>query len=233
MYIGHFGVALAAKHFAPKTSLGTLFAASEFIDLLWPALVLASVEHVRIVPGITRLTPLDFYDYPISHSISMVCGWAVAFSLVYWIIRRYTRGAFVVGALVVSHWVLDTIVHRPDLPLIPGGSEMVGLGLWNHKAAAIIVELILLMTGLLLYLKDTVAKNRIGNGALLALVAFLLITWMANLFGPPPPSVREVAIAGLLAILFIPWGFWIDHCRRRRKSVESGDELFTQKRIAI
>ena len=233
MYIGHFGVAFAAKRLAPRTSLATLFAAAEFLDLLWPVLLLTGVEHVRIVPGITKVSPLDYYHYPISHSLLLVCVWAVLFAAGYWIVCRYWRGAWVMSALVLSHWVLDAIVHRPDLPLSPGYLPMVGFGLWNHRVASIALELILFGVGLLIYLRTTVAFDRIGNGSLLGLVTFLLVTWMANIFGPHPPSVRAIAIVGVTAILFVPWGAWIDHHRSRRKRIESEDRLFTEKHIGI
>ena len=233
MYIGHFGLAMAAKRLAPKTSLGTLLAAAEFVDLLWPVLLLAKVEHVRISPGATKLTPLDFYDYPISHSLLMVCAWAVAFALGYLVMRRYVRGAWVIGALVVSHWFLDAIVHRPDLPLSPSSTHMIGLGLWNHRAVAISLELILFVCGLLIYVRTTVAEDRTGNGSLLGLVTFLLVTWLASLFGPPPPNVRAIEIVGFMGLLFVPWGAWIDHHRTRRNCAEKDDEVFTEKHAAI
>src|SRR6186997_1593750 len=125
MFIGHFGVAFAAKRPAPRVSLGTLFLAAQFIDLLWPILLLLGVERVRIAPGITTVTPLDFEYYPISHSLAAVLGWAVLVGGASFLVRRETRGALIVAALVVSHWFLDLLMHRPDLPLVPGGSSRV------------------------------------------------------------------------------------------------------------
>lgn len=234
MYIGHFGVALAAKRLAPRTSLGTLFAATEFVDMLWPVLVLSGIEHVRIVPGITKLTPLDFYDYPISHSLMMVCVWASIFALGYWLVRRYARGAWVAGALVMSHWFLDAVVHRPDLPVAPWSRHLMGLGLWNHIFAAVTLELILFLGGLWLYASATVAKDRVGGIALWSLVAFLLLTWAANILGPPPPNVRAVGVVGVIAgVLLVAWAAWIDHHRSRRNRIQADGELFTEKRVAI
>src|SRR6476646_10437956 len=131
MFIAHFGVALAAKKAAPKTSLGTLILAAQFLDFLWPAFLLLGIEHVRIVPGATTVSPLEFTDYPISHSLLMATVWAVLFGGVYYGLRRNARSALVVGTAVISHWVLDFIVHRPDLQLYPGSEVRVGLGLWN------------------------------------------------------------------------------------------------------
>ena len=107
MFIGHFGVALAAKKVAPKTSLGTLILASQFADLLWPFLLLVGIEHVEIVPGITKVSPFDFTDYPFSHSLLMLFFWSLLVGGIYYALRRYQRGAFVIGAAVISHWILD------------------------------------------------------------------------------------------------------------------------------
>ena len=136
MFIGHYGVALAAKRIAPRTSLALLVLAAQFLDLIWPIFLLLGFEHVRVVPGITRVQPFEFYDYPFSHSLTMALRWAVAVGLIYYLARRYVRGTWVVTVLVVSHWVLDFVSHRPDLPLWPGGPK-VGLGLWNSWAASI------------------------------------------------------------------------------------------------
>jgi hypothetical protein len=121
MFIGHYGVALAAKRLAPRASLGTLILAAEFVDALWPIFLMAGIEHVRIAPGITRVSPLGFYDYPISHSLVTVIGWAAGFGIVYFALRRYASGAWVAAALVLSHWFLDALVHRPDMPVTPPG----------------------------------------------------------------------------------------------------------------
>src|SRR5690349_8380809 len=130
MFIGHFGVALAAKKVTPPTSLGSLFFAAQFLDLLWPVFLLLGWEHVHIAPGITRMTPMDFYDYPLTHSLAMAAVWSLAVGAGYYVIRKNRRRAWVMGLVVASHWMLDVVVHRPDLPLWPGGPK-VGLGLWN------------------------------------------------------------------------------------------------------
>ena len=117
MFLGHHAAAFAAKPLAPRVSLGTLIAAALLVDLLWPILLILGLEHVRIAPGITAVTPLDFYDYPITHSLVAVLGWSIAMAL---LVRKHP---LVVGATVFSHWVLDFITHRPDLPLWPGGPK--------------------------------------------------------------------------------------------------------------
>ena len=214
MFIGHFGAGFGAKAAAPKTSLGTLFLASQFIDLLCSSLLLIGAERVRIVPGITRVTPLDFEYYPISHSLLAVTGWALLFALVYQGITRYPRGAMVVGLLVISHWFLDLIVHRPDLPLSPGSNIRVGLDLWSSLPGTFIVELLVFAVGVVIYLRQTRAIDSVGKWSLWLLIGFLLVIYLGSLFGPPPPNVSALAWVGQSQWLLIIWGYWIDRHRR-------------------
>lgn len=213
MFIGHFGVGFGAKAAAPRTSLGTLFLAAQFVDLLWPMLLLFGLEHVAIVPGITRVTPLDFDHYPISHSLLAVVVWALLFAGVYQISRKYRVGAVVCGLALISHWVLDLIVHRPDLPLVPGGSTLLGFGLWNSLPATLALELSVFGLGLFFYLRTTRPVDRTGSVALWALVAFLLLVFASNILGPPPPSTTAIAWIGQAQWLLIIWAYWIDRHR--------------------
>lgn len=213
MFLGHFGVGFGAKRFAPRTSLGTLFLASQFIDLLWPLLLLVGAERVAIVPGITVVTPLDFTHYPWSHSLLTVAIWGVLFGATYYLVKRYKAGAWVCGAAVVSHWVLDLVLHRPDLPILPGGDYRAGFGLWDSLAATLVLELAFFAVGLTLYLRTTTASDRIGSISLWSLVAFLLLVYAGNLFGAPPPSVTAIAWLGQAQWLLIAWGYWIDRHR--------------------
>ena len=213
MFLGHFGIGFGAKAAAPKTSLGTLFLAAQFVDLLWPTMLLAGLERVRIAPGITTVTPLDFTHYPITHSLVAGVLWAVLFGAVYFLLRRYPRGAWICAAAVVSHWVLDLLVHRPDLPLVPGLGVRVGLGLWNSLPATLVVELSIFAIGVWLYLRSTRPLDRTGSIALWALVGFLLLVYAANLFGPPPPSATAIAWAGQAQWLLVIWAYWVDRHR--------------------
>ena len=207
MFLGHYAVAFAAKRLAPATSLGTLFLASVFIDLLWPVLLLAGIERARIDPAIKGLSPLLFEHYPVSHSLLMVGAWGLLLGGAFWLAARDRRGALVVAALVVSHWLLDALAHRPDLPLAPGAAWRVGLGLWNVPAASVVLELGLFAGGVLLYLRATAGQKRWPLGALCAV---LLAIYVADLAGPPPPGMTAVAVAGLAQWLLVGAGFWID-----------------------
>lgn len=209
MFIGHFGVALAAKRFAPRTSLAVLVLAAEFLDLIWPIFLLLGLEHVRVVPGIAKVQPFDFYDYPYSHSLTMALRWALAVGLIYYLVRHYVRGAWVLAALVLSHWVLDFVSHRPDLPLWPGGPK-VGLGLWNSWPGSIAVEVLLFAVGICFYLRCTRAHDRVGAWAFWSLSALLSLGWLAALFAPPPPDTLRLALGALAIWITVPWAAWAD-----------------------
>lgn len=213
MFIGHFGIGLAAKKVDNKPSLGTLFLASQFIDLLWPVLLLVGLEHVIIEPGNTAFTPLNFVDYPISHGFFGVLIWSILFGLVYYIIKRNVKSSLVLGALVMSHWILDLITHRPDLPLFPWSDAKVGLGLWNSVVLTIIVEGLIFIGGAYLYMKTTRAENKKGSIGLWSLLIFLIIIYVSNIFGPPPPAEGPIAIVGMSQWLLIAWAYWIDKNR--------------------
>ncbi|HEX6850684.1 MAG TPA: hypothetical protein VF139_04695 [Candidatus Polarisedimenticolaceae bacterium] len=214
MFLGHLGAALAAKRIAPETSLGTTFLAAQLADLAWPTLVLLGVETVKIAPGITAVTPLDFERYPYTHSLVAAVLWSSGFALLYSLVRRDRRkNAWILGALVFSHWILDWISHRPDLPLTLTGEARVGLGLWNSLAATLVVELAIFGGGVWLYARSTAPKDRVGRWSFVALIAFLLAIYAGNLFGPPPPSAAAIAWTGQAIWLLVAWGYWIDRHR--------------------
>ncbi len=214
MFIGHFAVALAAKKAAPKVSLGTLFLSVQLLDLLWPIFLLLGIEHVRINVGDTAFTPLDLYDYPISHSLVTVIGWSILLALIYCVAKKYPRGAWVLGVGVFSHWLLDFITHRPDMPIAPGSTMYVGLGLWNSIIGTVLVEGTLFAVGVMIYLRSTTAIDKTGTYAFWSLIGFLLLSWVGNMVGPPPPDSQSLAYFALLLWLFVPWGYWIDRHRR-------------------
>jgi hypothetical protein len=205
MFLGHFGVGMGTKPAAPRLSLGTLILAAQFLDLVWPIFVLAGLEHVRIAPGITRMQPLDFYDYPISHSLLGACGWALVVGGAHFARKRRVRDALILGALVISHWVLDFISHRPDMPIGPTG-PYVGLGLWGSVPATLAAEFGILLVGSVLYVRS-VGKLRLR---FLIFVLFLAAAYIASLVGPPPPSGKIVALSALLMWPVVGWAYWID-----------------------
>ena len=216
MFIGHFAVGFAAKPLAPRASLGTLMTAPLLLDLLWPVFLLLGFEQVRIVPGDSAFLTLDLYHYPWSHSLLMSVVWGALFALLYRARTNYMRGAVVVALGVVSHWVLDYVTHRPDMPLVPGVGIKLGLGLWNSVPATIAVEVAMFGSGLGFYLRTTRAKDRVGSFALGAFVVLLLLLYIANAFGPPPPSAEMLRRVGLVVWLFVPWVYWIDRHRELR-----------------
>src|SRR6478672_4780495 len=168
MFIGHYAVGFAAKKLRSKPSLGTYFLAAQFLDLLWPTLLMLKIEKAEISKG--GPVPLSFTHYPVSHSLLAVLGWAILFGLLYFLVKRNSGAALVLGCCVVSHWLLDLVVHLPDLPLYPGSNDFYGLGLWKVKTVALLVELLLFGAGVVLYYTATKATNKTGIYALGALV---------------------------------------------------------------
>lgn len=216
MFIGHYAVGFASKRFAPQTSLGTLIAAALLLDLLWPVFVLPGWEEVRIEPGNTAFTPLNFVSYPISHSLVAAIAWATLFAVLYYAVARYKRGSVVVWLGVVSHWVLDFVTHRPDLPLYPDGPRL-GLGLWNSVAATVVVEALMYVVGVWIYLRVTRATDAIGRWGLWLFVIIVAAFYVANILSPPPASVKSILIVAIPFVwLLIVWAWWVDRHREAR-----------------
>jgi hypothetical protein len=222
MVIGHFAVAFAAKRVAPRTSLGTLFVAAQLVDLLWPIFLLLGLEQVRITRNPDPFLTLDFTSYPWSHSLAMGIVWGVAIGALYVAITRYSPGALVVALLVPSHWLLDLVVHRPDLPLYPGGTARLGFSLWNYPAATMIVEGAMFIVGVMIYAGTTRARDGAGRYGLWALTAFLIVIYLVSTISPPPPSVSALAWTALIGwpLTLFPW--WVDRHRMPR-SVSSSE----------
>jgi hypothetical protein len=213
MFLGHYGLAFAAKRAAPRASLGVLTFAAQFLDELWPILLILGVEQVRIVPGLMAASPLDFVYYPFSHSLLMAIVYGIVIGGAYFLLRRYVRGAWVVGLLVVSHWFLDVPMHQADLPLWPGASSpKVGVGLWALAGPTRVIELTIFAVGISLYFRATRPRDRIGTWSLWIYVALLAIAFVAS-GGSPPPNVRALAWTTLTIWLFVPWAWWIDKHR--------------------
>jgi membrane-bound metal-dependent hydrolase YbcI (DUF457 family) len=216
LFIGHFALALGAKKFAPQVSLGILFLACQLADIIWPNLVLLGIEALEVVPGITVMTPLDFSHYPYSHSLVALILWSAIFGVLYALLRRSgTRAAIVIAVLVLSHWVLDVLTHRPDMPITLNDSSAIGLGLWNYPVIAVPLELLLFGAGTWLYVRHTKPRNRQGSIGFWALILFLLVVYAASILGPPPPSPAAVAWSAQAVWILIAWGFWVDNHRVR------------------
>lgn len=222
MFIGHFAIAFGAKKYAPDVSLGILFLACQLADLIWPNLVLSGIELVAIEPGNTAMTPLNFLHYPWSHSLLALLLWSVIFALIYAMLRRAgMRAAIIIALVALSHWVLDVVTHRPDMPITLSDATRIGFGLWNFPLPAVALELTLFAGGIWLYLRQTCAINRKGSIGLWALVGFLLVVYTANILGPPPPSVAAVGWSAQALWLLVAWGFWVDRNRSNRQVGDS------------
>lgn len=218
MFIGHYGVALGLKKTDKTVSLGLLFLAVQLVDVLWTVFVLFGIEKVAIVPGLTATNPLDFVYYPFTHGLLMSFVWA---GMVYILFRFFPKAstsgktALIMGLAVLSHFFLDLLVHRPDLPVAFGAdSPKLGFGLWNFPAVAYVLESLVFLAGLWIYLKATTASSFAGKYGMIIFAIFLLVANLANLFGPPPSNVKIMAAFGLFFyLLFAAIAFWLDKKR--------------------
>lgn len=212
MFLGHFGVALAAKSARPRVSLGVLVLAAQFADLIWPMFLLLGWEQVRIVPENSPFTRLDFISYPYSHSLVAQLLWAVVLGTACWVILRDARSAAVIALCVPTHWVLDYIAHRPDMPIVPGGARY-GLGMWNSVPRTLGVESGLFAAGVWVYRQGTRADDRVGHHGFWSLVIALAAIYFGSVFGPPPPNARVLAMSALSLWLLVPCFAWADRHR--------------------
>lgn len=212
MFVGHLAVALGAKRVEPRLPLGAAVAATFGLDLLWPLFLLLGLERVRVDPGNTAFTQLAFDSYPWSHSLLLTLVWG---GLATWVgnaVLGALRLGLILGGLVVSHWVLDFVVHRPDLPLWPGGVE-VGLGLWRSVPATLAAEGFLLALAVVVYVSMSRPRDAVGTFAFAALVLTCTLLWMSGPFAPPPPSAAAVAWGSLALWLLPPWARWVERHR--------------------
>jgi LexA-binding, inner membrane-associated putative hydrolase len=213
MFIGHYALGLAAKRAAPRTSLGTLFVAPTLADLLWPIFLLLGWEHSHVVPGPNPFLTLWLDDIPYSHSLVTLILWGALFGYLYWRRRGDRRASIVIGLLVVSHWVLDFVTHRPDMPLYPGGLK-VGLGLWNSPTATVMTESLMLIVGAVVYTRVTRARDRIGRWGFWGLIAVLALSYVSSLFAPPPANLKALAVGGIIfGWVFVLFAWWVDRHR--------------------
>jgi hypothetical protein len=222
MFLGHYGLALGLKRVEPKVSLGTLFIAVQLADLLWGVFLLLGWEHARIVPGYTPVTPFEFLDYPISHSLVAAVAWGVVAAGLYysWPTRDTTRhwqAAALIGLAVFSHYPLDVLVHVPDLPLAGNDSPKLGLGIWNYPVASMLLEVGFMCLGLAGYAVFRSLRHPLRLGRLTLLLLVLVGTYFGSQFGPLPNSMTVVAVSDIVFVLGVGWlAAWAD----RRASPE-------------
>lgn len=209
MFVGHIGAALAAKKISHATSLVWFVLAANLVDLLWPILLLAGVESVRIVPGATAFTPFEFTHYPWTHSLVTGIALGAVLGHIAYMAGVPRPKALIVALLVPSHWVLDFVTHAPDLPLWPGGPK-VGLGLWDSVPATFAVEGILWIAAIALFLSVCRPRGVQGNIAFWSFILLNTAMWAMSPFAPAPPDERSLAIGGLIGWIIIPWAWWIE-----------------------
>ncbi len=205
MFVGHLAVALVAKRAAPAVSLGWLVAGVTTVDLVWPLFVLTGLERVAIAPGATAFTPLVFESYPWSHSLAMAPVWGIALATAARGRRLPLSSAMLIGALAVTHWVLDFVSHEPDLPLWPGPSPRVGLGLWRSVPRTLVVEGAMWLAAISVYVRVRSQQPWRGRLAFWSLVLVTTIVWATGPWSPPPPSAEALGWFALVGWLVVPW----------------------------
>jgi len=198
MFVGHYGVAFGAKPSTPVVPLWVYFIAVQWLDVVWSILVLCGVEKLRIIPGFTEANPYDLYYMPYTHGLpgAIVLSLALGAIVAAAVARQRGAAFLVVSAAAFSHWILDLVVHIPDLPLYDN-SDKVGFGLWRHVALSFPLELIVLLAGTWYYARVLPPAGRRGHIALRGFVALLLLLQVYANFGPPPPSETAMAIMAL------------------------------------
>jgi hypothetical protein len=214
MLVGHFAVGLAAKRMEPAVSVGTLVLASMMADLLWCIFMIAGIEHVQFRPGMGAANYFGASDIAMSHSLLMDGLWAGLLAVAYFLYRRSPRGAWVIFGVVLSHWVLDWISHRPDMPLSPGLHRYFGLGLWSSTPAALMIEGGFWLLAVIVYSRATRARNRAGLYVYWSVVALLTLAWYNNLTGPPPRDPHAASVTSFLFFsLAVAWAYWMNRLR--------------------
>jgi membrane-bound metal-dependent hydrolase YbcI (DUF457 family) len=219
MHVGHFAVGMVAKRIEPKLSLGTLVLAAMLADFLWCIFMLAGIDHVEFKQGKGAANYLEATDIGMSHSLLTNAIWATLFAAAYFLWRRYRRGAWVLFVAVLSHWLLDFVAHPPDMPLTPGMHKEFGLGLWTSLPATLIVEGGFWVLAIILYVRATHAKKRLGIYAFWIVIPLLTLSWYNNIAGPPP-NPRTAPIASLVYFsLVVAWAYWMNRLRTAKETM--------------
>jgi hypothetical protein len=226
MFVGHFGVGLALKRADTAISLGVLFLATQFADIIWPIFVALGIEKFTIIPNFTATSVFQFQYYPLSHSLLTMLGWALlGFLLVAYLPLGIKGNKILAGAIVAlgifSHYLLDAIVHVPDLPLMPGEGPKIGLGLWNYYWPSILLEFVFLIGGLWIYLSATKGNTFAGKYGLVILAAFLAVMQVLSTLSVPPNNPKMIAISALATNLLVAGiAFWLDRKRTPRNILQ-------------
>lgn len=221
MFVGHYGPSFAGKALKQPIPLWVLFLAAQLLDVFWAVLVLTGIEKVRIVPGFTATNPLDLYYMPYTHSLDAASLWSIGAGVAYYWIRRNEgwKPAMVIGGVVWSHWLLDVLVHRPDMPLYDNSAK-IGLGLWNYPLAAFLLELFILFLGMYFYLKRTKPLGAGGRYGMLIFGIIMLTVQAYVFFGLAPPSAKASAATALVFYcVFAGVAFWLE---KKRVPLNSG-----------
>ena len=216
MFVGHYAASLALKRFEKRASLGVLFLAVQFVDIVFFPLVLLGIERLNVVENFTQSTHFELVYMPYTHSLVAFLIWSgLAYALFRWVIVKSHSVAVVVALAVMSHWLLDVIVHTPDMPLWSDASLKLGFGLWNNAIATYVLEAALLLAGLWLYMRSTKAVTKTGKYGMGIFVVLLLLINIANIFGPlGNDSKLALAVSALTAyFLFAAVAFWLDKNR--------------------
>lgn len=221
MFIGHFGLGMGLKKATPAVSLGTLFIAVQLLDLIWPTLLLLHVETVIIHPELGGNRVLEFNSYPYTHSLLGAVCWSLLFGGLYFLVKKNRRNAIILGAAVFSHWALDFIVHFHDLPLLPGNSIRVGLGLWGAVWVENIIEAALFIGGIMLYLRTVQFKNVLGKILFAVLIVLFILVQLSGFYGPAPANVEALAWSAQFQWLFVGLAYWVNRNTIRKEKFKT------------
>jgi hypothetical protein len=214
MFVGHYAVALIAKREEPRINLGTLVLAAMFADIAWCVFMIFGLEQVQFKSGMGAGKYFSATNVALSHSLLMDVVWATLLALAYLLRRRYPRGGLMIFLVVLSHWLLDFVSWRPDLPIAPGMHRYVGLGLWNSIPATLLVEGGLWFIAVILYVRFTRSKNLTAAFVFWVGIALLTVMWLNNIAGPPPQNPKAAPFASLIVFsLTVAWAYWINRVR--------------------
>ncbi len=222
MFVGHLAVGFGAKRMEPRISLGTTVLACMLADLLWSVFLIAGIEHVQFRQTIGAGNYFAASNIAFSHSLLMDAVWAALFALGYFLLRRNRWAAWVLFAAVLSHWFLDVVAHRSDMPIAPGVHKFFGLGLWTSIPATLVIEGGLWLAAIIVYVRATRPRNRAAFFIFWPVVVLLTLAWYNNIAGPPPPNPATAGISALIFFsLTVAWAYWMNRLRPVRQRAET------------